>query len=199
MKKTIAIFTCLFIGLISINTEVLITDLGGNQFQITIEPIIFEIVQDSNAAHRAIIEGFFLNNQVNAGNFVSGTIDLSFNGGAPVSILGETSIGTFNNTVGIINANDLLINYTLNYEAAGGQAVGAGDIVTLSTNNLIFENANFIPGTATGDLNAVLFNGTTTVLGTQTVRVGVVPEPSTYAILGLLGLVVIRTRKKKVA
>jgi hypothetical protein len=177
--------------------SVTFTDLGSGQYGVTLDPIVFTVGSNQSAANRMVIEDFYTTGATGQGTHISGSINWSRNGGAPVAISFETNNGNFNGTSGQVDPNDLLFNFTIAYTGSGGTSLNAGDTVTLSTSNMIFST----PGTRLalpGPYTAYLLNGVNAISSESvTLSSAAVPDGgSTVALLGmaLSGMALLRRK-----
>lgn len=142
-----------------------------------------------------VFEDFFSSNSTAQGAYVaaSGTVDYTINGGGTVNVTPTFANGTFDQTLGPIDANDLLINIA----AAGNRPTPSnGDTVEVSA-SFRFTSTDVPAFSTGGTVDATWYeNAGARPASSDTVSVSVVPEPSSSALLGLGGLALILRRRK---
>lgn len=198
MKKTInalcAGLTLLLLTAGMVKADIVVTDMGGDNYLVTLDPIVFTVGTNQSAGDRFVVEDFFASNAPISGVHLSGTVNWTRNADPTIVIDLETVSGVFQNTLGQIDPNDLFINFISDYTPSGAGAITAGDTITLSTTNMMF-NAPGLPAANSGPFTAHLLNDDTSI---ATGLITTVPEPSTIALLALAGLVgVASTRRRK--
>jgi len=179
------------------NAGLILSDLGSGNYGIQLDPISFTLNSNQSAANRMVIEDFYTTNGTGTGTAISGWLNWSVNGGTNHQIVFETHNGFFAGTSGQIDPNDLLFNFTNDYATKGIGALSANDVITVSTNNMVFHS-NTARIENSGPFTAYLLNSVTSISSNVGLTTSSVPEPSTLAIfaLGIMGLASRRFKKQ---
>jgi len=200
MKHLKVVLSAILLALsTSVNASVLFTDLGSNNYGVSLDPISFTITSpgSSISAHVMVIEDFFQFGATTSGTDISGSMNYSVNGGSSVALDFNSSNGVFAGTSYQIDNNDLLFNFIVDSIASGATTVGNGDVVTLWTNNMIFNTTSTLTQAA-GPYTADLLNfGVGIGFSIGTASVSAVPVPAAAWLFGsaLLGFFGFSRRK----
>jgi hypothetical protein len=183
LLRTLVLLT----ALISMNAAAGVTfaPLGADQYRVTLDPLSFTLGVDANDAGRMIIEDFFSTNSTDTLSVaISGSMRFSLNGGPELLFDFVSNNGAFAGTAGAVDANDLLFNFRQSYLATGPGALTAGDVVTLSTIDMVFENDTPGLSSAGGAYTARLLENITEIASTLVAQEPApVPEPSMVVLL----------------
>ena len=183
--------------------SVSLTPLGGANYEVTLTPLTFTLTSvANNGARYVVIEDFYTSNVTGAGTYISGNINWSLNGGASVPIAFVTNTGVFGSTVGQVDPNDLLFNFSAGYATAtGSPTLSAGDTITVSTTNMVFSTTSSPLASQPGPFTAYLttFAGTLVPIASAQVDGSTtVPIPAALPLLvtGVFGLGVVGWRRR---
>lgn len=159
-----------------------ITQVGATDtWTLSFDEITF--TANGNAGDMAwlVFEDIYTSNSTVQGEYVGGssTISFSVNGGGATVVTPQFKNGTFDITLGAIDANDAFVNL-----AGVGPDPSNGDTVAIS-GSMQFTSVD-VPSLVAGPIDVSFWdNGGTGLLQAPSASVTVVPEPSSTALLGL--------------
>ncbi len=196
LSKTTLTDLALAASVVMSNAALSLTNTSGNEWEMSFDAISFTANGAGNGdLDWLVFENFFSANSTEQGAYVaaSGTLDYTINAGATINVTPTFAQGTFDQTLGGIDANDLFVNIA----AAGNRPVPSnGDTVEV-LGTFRFTSIDVPAFTAGGTVDATWYNnGGTATASSNTIAVAVVPEPSSAALLGLGGLALIMRRRK---
>ena len=181
---------------VAVQAGVTFTPIGADRYRVELEPLTFVVEANANDAGRVIIEDFFANDATDPlSEHISGQMSFSLNGGPAQLFDFVTNNGALGFRAGAVDENDLLFNFRPDYLASGPGAVRVGDVITVSTVDMIFENDS--PGLTPlgGPYTAYLLENTQ-IIGTAGLGAGIaVPAPAPAALL-MLGLIALGVRRR---
>jgi hypothetical protein len=170
-----------------------LTQIGATStWEVSFDPITFTANSNSGQFDWLVFEDFYDANSTVQGDYVVGTSTLGYsvNGGPTVNVNPVFRNGTFNQTLGGIDANDLFVNL-----AGVGPDPSAGSTVTIS-GSFQFTSSD-VPTFSVTSVDAAFWdNGATGTIQSDQVAVTVIPEPSGVALLALGTLACLRRRRK---
>jgi hypothetical protein len=191
-KTTLTLATAALLAATSAsNAAVTLTQVGATtNWDINIAPITFTANSNVENVEWLIFEDYFSANATVSGTHVSGTLDVSVNGGTTINLTPFSTTGTWGSAAfGPLDSNDLFVNIF-----GVAPSLSDGDTVTVS-GSLRFSTTDVLTPVA-GPVNAALWNSGD-IIRTDVVSVAtMVPEPGTTALLGLGGLALILRRRK---
>lgn len=173
------------------HAAVTITQVGAtNQWDITFDPITFTTNAEAGNLAWIVFDDFFARNSTAQGAYVSGTVELAVGAATTASYTPAFANGTFNQTLGGIRADALLINI-----ATSGLNPAASTQIVMSTSGIRFSSTD-VPAMAAGPSSVAIWtNAGTRPVRTDTVLVAI-PEPSSTALVGCLGLTLLVRRRR---
>lgn len=181
------------------NATIVLTDLGAGQYKVVMSPTTFEVTTGGKG-NRVVIEDFFATASTGGGTAISGTVEISVNGGTAYSVAFETNNGVFDGAFGEFEPTDLLLNFTNDYDVQGVGTFNPGDQVTYSTSNMVFQPVEALPALSTAsEFNALLLNYSSSIASaTEGAGAGAeVPLPaSALLLIGGVGALAARARRR---
>jgi hypothetical protein len=173
------------------NAAVTLTQVGATtSWDINIDPITFTANSSVANVEWLIFEDYFSANATVSGTHVSGTLDVSVNGGIATGLTPFATTGTWGSAAfGPLDSNDLLINIF-----GVAPSLSGGDTVTVSGSLRFSSTVGLAP--VAGPVNAAFWNSGDIIRTDEVSVATTVPEPGTTVLLGLAGLALIRRRRK---
>ena len=172
-----------------------LTNTSGSTWNIQFSPITLTVKSSPGSTNLdwLVFEDFFASDSTAFGaqNGLQ-TISIDVNGGGATSFNVNNSTGTYPSLIGGIDANDLFINIAQDTATAN-----AGDTVVVTQNGTGVQfNSTDVPVLNSTWNGQVAFWANTGPMVTENAFVSAVPEPATFALLGL-GLAGIGYRRRQ--
>ena len=195
--KSLVSAAALCAGLATNASAVSVTNIAGDLYQIDFDPVTFTIGTTSTDGFGVVFEDFFATPATVTGTNVAGSMTIT-SGGSTIYTSGAIAgfpMGVFPNTVGVFDANDLLVG-TTGFPLI---SVTAGQTVTVSVTGMQFT-ATDVPAMATGPFDAYLISNFGAALSTTVpVNPSPVPLPAGGALLLTALGIFFAVRRKKAA
>ena len=176
------VLAALLIGPIVVNATPILTALGGDSYQVSFDALTFNVTTTGEFAS-VVFENFYSAVQPSCGNYVSGSVQASLNGGASVALIGNSCTGAYD-SLNAVDGDDLLITvYVGVLNTFGGVTVG--DTITLSTVDYVFNLPGLNPTANASPFDAFMVNNSFELISDIVSTSSPVSEPATLALFGL--------------
>lgn len=191
LRPLIVALACAALSAPAANAGVMVTDLGGGNTMVTIDPITIDITSSGTTGF-LVFEDFWAVDTTSGGSPVSSTMSYSLNSGAPIVPEQYSQTGRVDSVYGTIDLNDMFFDYQ-----DGSDSVTAGDTFVIGGSFVFSGNVDGIATNPGPFVVSVLSTGGDIVRGSTTVALAV-PAPAMISIfcLALAGLGIAARRRR---